>query len=430
MAASVVSVRFGISERRARLAEEKAKVEATTQRDVAESVNGFVNDDLFGSIDPDVQDPDVKVVDVLDRAVAAVDVRLKDQPAVRARVLQTLGDTYRRIGRPQQSRPLLEEVKTLDDSLGLLSSDERDRLVIYLSESLWRQLENEEASKLLAPAVAMRRSRLGAGAKNDVLLAEMLNGLGGLHKWSRKYDDAAAVYAESLDIWTRVRGASNGNTLMTSYNLVLVDEVRWKAALFEAFAAKDEEAKGRVRGELAKVRERMREVAERCTAALGPEAPATLGARSEMAYLSILTANFEGAIEQYTELLPLLRKRLTERHWYTLWASANLADAYRKLGRHAEAVETLRGTVDAFWRVRGASFPDTAMVSGWLANSLEKTDQVTEAAQVLQRVHDELKSAGASAERVRAAAMALAEFYERQNQPEAAQRWRNAAQQP
>jgi len=447
IAAAAISVRFGISERRARIDEAAARAEATvqrdeatkqrdeaaTQRDTAESVNSFLNSDLLGAINPEgddenKSDPDIKVLTVLDRAAAAIGARLKDKPAVRARVLYSLGQAYLNLGRPAQARSLLEESLSIDDSAGQFNPDDRDQIVLALNESYWRQLETDAAMKYLAPAIDARRARLGsdAAAKDD-LFAKLLHSLGGLHKWAGRHDEAEAAYKEALAIRTAIFPAEHPLVLSTEYNLIGIDEKRARTALFAAYAAKDEPAKAAAVQTMREVRDRMAALADRCAAALREGADTTLAARAETAYMTGLTGDFETSMRLYSELIPVMKRHLTDRHWRTLEASANLADGLRRTSRHAEAVPILADLVESYRIVRGPAFGDTVTITDWYANSLELTGQPDTAAAALERLFDDLKAANAKPSQLKALANGIANLFKRQGKEDAERTWRETA---
>jgi tetratricopeptide (TPR) repeat protein len=431
IAASVVSVRFGIRERDARIAEAQARAEAVTQRDTAQSVNDFLIIDMLGAANPEAEDandadPDIKVVVVLDRAAVAINARLKDNPAVRVPVLRTLGQAYLNIGRPAQSLPLLEEAVSIDDASHVLDRDSRDWLVIALSECLFRQQMSDAAVDRLTAAVGARRTSLGA-APGDALLARMLHTLGGVHKWAGKYDEAERAYTDALEIRKRILPEDSTPILSTQYNLIGIEEARARAALFAANKAKDDAAIKQSTERMREVRDRMLAHADRCTAALGESADTTLAARGEVAYMTGLCGDYDGAIRLYTEVLPVMKKALTDRHWRVLMASGNLADGYRRTGRHQEASVLLAELVDLYREVRGKTFPDTVTITDWYANSLEQTGKPDAAAAALERLFSDLKDENAKPSQLKNLAIGIANLYQRQGSVDPERAWRETA---
>ena len=431
VAASVVSVRFGIRERDARLAESKARAEAVTQRDTAQTVNDFLIIDMLGAANAEAEDaaqadPDIKVVTVLDRAALAITARLMDRPSVRVPVLRTIGQAYLNIGRPAQALPLLEEAVSVDDASHVLDRDARDWLVISLSECLFRQQKSEDAIVRLGAAIDSRRAALG-GSQPDALLARLLHTLGGVNKWGGKYDEAERAYTEALEIRTRVLPPESTPILSTTYNLIGIEEARARADLFAAYSAKDEAAKKQAIERMREVRDRMRSLADRCTASLGPTADTALAARGEVAYMTNLTGDYEAGIRLYTELLPVMKQALTDHHWRVLMCSANLADAYRRTRRHEEAVVLLKDLVELYRQVRGPTFGETVTVTEWYANSLEQSGKPDASAAALERLFGDLKDGGDKPLQLKALATGIAALYGRQGKSDPEHSWRQTA---
>ena len=99
---------------KAETAEKKAAEEAA----VATAVNEFLQKDLLGLAGAEAQvgaelkpDPDVKLRTLLDRALANVDERFADQPAVRCAVQHTLSSAFLAIGRYPEAVRLREQVR-------------------------------------------------------------------------------------------------------------------------------------------------------------------------------------------------------------------------------------------------------------------------------------------------------------------------------
>jgi eukaryotic-like serine/threonine-protein kinase len=70
---------------------------ATQERDKAVAINEFMGSTLFAA-DPAFDGPDVRVVDILDRVFVTSKALFKDQPAVRAALLDTVGYIYTSLG--------------------------------------------------------------------------------------------------------------------------------------------------------------------------------------------------------------------------------------------------------------------------------------------------------------------------------------------
>ena len=80
--------------------------------------------DTLASASPYRMGIDVKVVEVLDRAVEEIDRSFSDHPADRAAVLHTLGSTFRAIGEPARAEtPLAQSLELRRSILGTRDPD-------------------------------------------------------------------------------------------------------------------------------------------------------------------------------------------------------------------------------------------------------------------------------------------------------------------
>ncbi len=86
-------------ERQARFDEVKQKEAAIAAQNQADAVANFLVD-AFRSPDPSRDGKEIKVVEMLDRAVEKVDQEFADDPVIRGRLLDALGNTYLGLGLP------------------------------------------------------------------------------------------------------------------------------------------------------------------------------------------------------------------------------------------------------------------------------------------------------------------------------------------
>ena len=102
-------------DRLAETAAAKAALEAEVA--VTLAVNRFINEELFGSVDPDVaQGRQVTVKEVLDTAAAKIDA-VSDQPRVESDLRQTIGTIYRKLGERDAAKLHLQRALDLRERL-------------------------------------------------------------------------------------------------------------------------------------------------------------------------------------------------------------------------------------------------------------------------------------------------------------------------
>jgi serine/threonine protein kinase len=161
---------------------------AQRARAEAEAVSGFLID-LLDSASPWNRKNDTTVRELLHEAAGRITVELKDQPAARAALLETIGDS--------------------EFHLGHLDSAER----------------------LMREAIRIRLLTDGA---NSAVVAGLLNDLGLVRKHQDHLDDAERLLRESLVIRQKALGHVHGGTARGLFDLASILALRGKDAEAEA----------------------------------------------------------------------------------------------------------------------------------------------------------------------------------------------------
>jgi serine/threonine protein kinase/Flp pilus assembly protein TadD len=214
---------------------ERAHREASTTR----AVNQFMQE-VLGSANPETGvGKHVTVLEALDRGLAKVEDHFKDDPEIEAAVRNSIGNTYRIIGRYDDAEnqlntaleirrrelgPVHDDVAANLSDLGLMYQERgdpdgaeklyRQSLEMYreihgnmhpdvgmslnnLAGALMQAGRHDEAEPLLREMVAMIRKGLG---ENNPIFAIGLNSLGGAVEGQGRYDEAEDLFRQSLDI--------------------------------------------------------------------------------------------------------------------------------------------------------------------------------------------------------------------------------------
>ena len=186
--------------------------------------------------------------ELLDQGTEKVVRELKDQPAVQAKLMDTIGGLYQSIGVHDRAQQLLEEsLKLRRQTLGAEHADVaislnhlaalafekgdyanseawfREALALRrkllgtehpdvadsmagLGQTLIARGKFAEAEPLVRDALALRRKRLDPGHKD---IADSLNGLGRVLSAQGKFAEAAEMYRESLEIHRKLYGTEH-----------------------------------------------------------------------------------------------------------------------------------------------------------------------------------------------------------------------------
>jgi serine/threonine protein kinase len=404
--ATVVSVRFAIAENRAR-------VEAQTQKQIAEEVNRFLNDDLLLSVDPEVGGIDTKVIDLVGPAAESLPKRFADKTAVEARLAYTLGAAYVALGAPEAATPLLE--RALKARADGLDDAFRAEVGAKLTEANYRVQSGASAEA----AVKLARDRFDAALKaygpDDRKTLDMQNQLGGSLKAARDLPEARKVYDDVLARRRKLLGDKDIDVLITRHNLNLV-------GLLEARAqrATDKDAAAAL---FAKTLEERRGVTTDTRAALGEAHPQTLATLSEECGLLSESGKADEAILQYPRLIELQRNTLGFSHWRTIETTARYGAALKLAGNVEKAIDVLLLGLEGTRSVRGTTFGDTLRITDFLVSCLEEAKRFEKAEELLKRAYQDAADAKES-ELAAARAEKVVAFYGRRGDAAQAAEWK------
>ncbi len=297
---------------------------------------------------------------ILQPAVAAIDARFDDQPAVDAQLRQVLADLYRTLGLYESARPLQQRaLETRRRVLGE-ESEETIRSLGASGDLLRAEGKLAEAEPILRDA--MERSRRALGAEHPFTLVS-LNNLGYVLHLQGRNDDAERLCREALGTMRRVLGEAHRETLTTQGNLALALQALGRL----------EEAEAVYSDSLARHRR-----------ALGEEAPETVVAVSNLANLLLARGRFAEAEPVLREALAMSRRVLGEEHPDTVTAINNLGFSLQFQGKLAEAEPFEREAVEKYRRAVGPDHPSTLAAMNNLALLLQDQRKYAEAEVLLR----------------------------------------------
>lgn len=200
---------------RARQAAAAARAEAET----AEQVSRFL-EELFTVSDPgEARGNSITARELLDEGAARIESSLRDQPAVQARLLATIGEVYRKLGLYREARGPMER------SLELRRADLGDRHPDvargeYALAGLLRRLGEYEAARgCYERALAAREEALGPDHPD---VAASLSGLANLMLERGEYAAARPRYERAIAILERTGGPDDPRLPSHLFNYALL----------------------------------------------------------------------------------------------------------------------------------------------------------------------------------------------------------------
>jgi non-specific serine/threonine protein kinase/serine/threonine-protein kinase len=207
-----------------RIAQERdrANREAETARQVSTFMVG-----MFETTNPfQGRGKNVPVGEVLDRGAQRIATELRDQPEVRATLMDTMGRVYYDLGVYDQAARLVQDALTYRER-----TSGRDSLPVASSLNTLGAIKTEQgdytaAEEMLQESLEIRRRRIGPESE---AAAETLVSLGALRESQGDWPGAERVFREAVAIHRRVLG-SDDLAFATSLNdlaLVLSQEEKF-----------------------------------------------------------------------------------------------------------------------------------------------------------------------------------------------------------
>ncbi len=317
----------------------KARNEAETARRVSELLVG-----VFADLDPEAQMGQISSISaMLDRGVERIRSELTDQPLVRARLLSTVGNAYRNLGRSDEARPLLEEALHLrKEHLGAAHPDVAESCVSLGWLEYWIA-DYEEARGLFERAAGVYEQTLGPG---HWTVASSLGFSGGASLRIGEYETARASFERSMEI-LRAGGLEDDPIVVHTtwpYAAMLMDVADYGAAeellehalgLYEERFGPDHPLVGGLLAALGRCSletlrlDQARSLFERAIQiqeeALGPDHPNLIFPLTQLAEIDRRQRNLDQAAEGYERALEIGERTLGPEHPDLLWALGTYA---------------------------------------------------------------------------------------------------------
>jgi non-specific serine/threonine protein kinase/serine/threonine-protein kinase len=335
----------------------KARKEAETAHRVSDLLAS-----VFTDLDPGAQMGQMPSTSVmLDRGLYRIRSELSDQPIVRARLLNTVGNAYRNLGRYAEARPLLEEALALrEQSLGIGHVDVGHSCV-SLGWLTFRVGEYDEAKKLFGRAVTIFEQSLGP---SHPFVASNLGFLGSVHWRTGHLDDAQAAFERSLEIF-RATGLEDDPIVVNTtypYAVTLMALARYHEAeklLDEALILYQAE--------------------------FGPRHPAVGGLLADLARCYLETLRLDEARVAFERSLEIQEAALGPDHPNLALPLRSLGELDRREGRYESSRAYLERAVTIVERALGDNHPDLVWNLWYYGLTLQNLGDVEEALVILER---------------------------------------------
>jgi len=346
---------------RAVRAEKKAVEEATT----ATRVSDFLVD-LFKVSDPsEARGNTITAREILDRGAKKVEEELAGQPAIQARLMDTMGQVFQSLGLFDQALPLLKSALEIRrNTQGDRSLDVASSLQSY-GYLLIAKGDYAAAEPLLQEALAVRRRLLGNGHAD---VASSLASLGELNYMKGNFERAEKFFRESLDLRRRTFGREHIEISNTLNDLAMTLKAkgdygeaepmyRESLAMRQKLLGSDHPAIAQSLNNLGmflyqmflnkkndgvEAEKLLRQALEMNRRMLGNEHPEVSTNLNNLALLLREKGDYDQAIALFREVTEIDRKNLGDEHPYVANAMKNLAAALVRKGDYESAQELFR----------------------------------------------------------------------------------------
>ncbi len=335
-------------------AENIAKREAQTAREVSEFLQR-----LFEVSDPgETRGNTITAREILDKGAERINTELSDQPRVQARMMNTIGIVYWRLGLYKQAKLLLQQAldiqrRVLGEKYPEFSESLNGLAIMYYSQG-----DYLTAEKLFREALASRRMQ----ENEDLNVANCLNNLAMTLKAQEKFNEAEPMYREALAIRRRMLGNENREVAQSLNNMgkFLYDQGKLTEAepyLRESLAM-NRELLGeehpeisanlnnlalvlRARGNYNEAEKMFKQVLAMDRKLVGEDHPYVGATLQEIGILLMMKGDYTTAEKSLREAIEIKQKTFTGGHWKVCVTRSLLGECLTKLGKYEDAEKML-----------------------------------------------------------------------------------------
>lgn len=351
---------------------------ALQARDEATNVVKFLVD-LFEVSDPgEAQGNTITAREILSKGAQEIGQGLQEQPLTRARLMDTIGTVYMKLGLYEDSEPLL--LRALELREELLGNEDPQVAESFVSLSLLLEQQGKfgEAERMAQRGLEIRERVL---EQDHPDIAESLHGLARIYHKQVKLKEAEPLYKRALEIREKVLGSNHPDVAQSLNSLGILyyvqkkfDEAEnnYKRALTirETVLGPDHPDIGRSLNSLASLYLWLRRFDEaeplyrRALAirekTLGPVHPDVATCFYNIALLFYYKGNYEEAEKHYTQALDIQRQSLGENHPDVASTLESLATIFHLRGDYDKALSYYRRALAIEEKAFGTNNPELA----------------------------------------------------------------------
>jgi serine/threonine protein kinase/tetratricopeptide (TPR) repeat protein len=342
---------------------------------------GQVSDFLVGLFK--VSDPSealgntITAREILDKGSARMKDELKEQPQIRARLMDTMGVVYKNLGLYKQSAVLLEQaLETRRLTLGPDHPSISESL-ISLAQLRYEIGNYQEAERLFREGLENRRKLYG---DENLKVSESLNDLAMSLNAQGRYAEAEPLYRQALAIRQKLLGDQSPEVAQSLNNLGMFLYRTGALAEAEQLFRKALEVNRKLLGEehpevaanfnnlglvlrdsgkLLEAEEAFRQTLAMDRKFYGSDHPSYANTLVNLATLQVRMEKYDEAEKNFIEGIAIRGKILGENHWDTAAARSLLGGCLTKVGKYAQAEKLLTESLEIVKKQFGQEHPRT-----------------------------------------------------------------------
>ena len=380
----------------------RAEAEART---AGETTRFLVN--LFKISDPsEARGNAVTAREMLDKGAARVEQELAKEPAIQARLMDTLGTVYMGLGLYRQARPLLDRAVATRRSLGGVDPLDLSDSLNHQGALLALQAEFDAGEKTYREAIRIESAR-PKDRQSQIELADSLYGLSTLLQLEGRHAVAEKTLRETLSLQQTLYDASHPAIARTLKYLAVAiadgGDLNTAIPLMQRAVAMQRELRGNephpdlaevlsdmgalyyLRGDSEEAETFYREALAMNRRVLGEKHVEIASGLENVATTLWDKEDLAGAETLYRQSLAMRRELQGEKHPDYGQTLFNLAALQYDRGNVSEALASMREVLSIYRKVYPADHPETALTLNVIGFYLTMAGQFTEADQYLEQ---------------------------------------------
>lgn len=343
--------------------------QAYQARDEATEVANFLVE-LFEVSDPgEARGNTITAREILDKGAMKIEQGLERQPLTKARLMETIGIVYHKLGLYPESEPLVKKALQIREKILGQDDLQVSQSLMSLALLLESQGKYPEAAECARRSMEIREKMLGPDHPD---FADSLHVLARIHQLRSEEKEARAFYERALEIRERVLGS----------NHVKVAESLFDLGRFYYIESEYDKSEEFFRRSL-KIRE----------STLGPDHPDVAQSLNGLAGLYLWLRRYDEAEPLYQRSLAIRQKALGPNHPDVAVIYFNIAILHLYKRDYSEAEKYYKKNLETLKKSLRSDHPEIAGTLCGLANIYKITGRTEEAEETYLKAYSLLEKA-------------------------------------